>query len=136
MLAAVPSKRWFGVICGKHGHRRHLRICRDYPDAMHSATWSGFLRAKAIAGLQKLAKLLDREAGVANNTPESEGVNWVVPWYGENACPVRHDDVFTLTHHREPGLLERAHRIKVIDARNLGQDQTATSTSRTSSPRS
>lgn len=78
---------------------------------MHSAICRGLLRTETIASLQKLAKLLDRETGIANDTAESEGVDGVVPWDGEDACPVRHDDMLTLTHHREPGLLKRAHRV-------------------------
>jgi len=86
--------------------------------------------------LQKIAKLLRSESGVAHASPEREGVDRVVPWNRQDAHAVRHDDVLALTDDGKPGFLQSAHGIEVIDAGDLRQGQTATSISRISSPRS
>jgi hypothetical protein len=72
--------------------------------------------------LQKVAKLLDGKASVANDAAEREGVDRVMSWDGEDAHAVRHDDVLTLTDNGKPGLLESTHSIEVIDTRDFGQD--------------
>ena len=40
---------------------------------------------------------------------------------GKNPLAVRHHDVLALARDPESGLLEGSHRIKMIDARDLGQ---------------
>ena len=72
--------------------------------------------------LQKLTKLLDCKSSVTNDTAKRKGINWVVPRDSKNARAIRHDDVLALTHTAETSFPECAHNIKMIDARELGQD--------------
>ena len=74
--------------------------------------------------------------GVAHDAAEREHVDWAVPGNRQDAGVVCHGDVFTLPFDGEVGLLQSANCAEVVDAGQLGQDQTATSISRTSSPRS
>jgi len=39
----------------------------------------------------------------------------------QDALTVTHNDVLALAHDSESGLFKRAHRVKMIDAWNLGQ---------------
>jgi hypothetical protein len=86
--------------------------------------------------LQEFTKLLGGKARIANDTTESKGIDRVVPRDGEDAGAVRHNDVLPLANDRKASLLEGTHGIEVIDTGDFGQNQTATSISRTSSPRS
>ena len=86
--------------------------------------------------LQQFAELLDRKAGVAHDAAHGDGVDRVVARNSEDSRPVAHDDVLALAKDNEARLFERPDCIKMIDARELGQDQAAISTTRTSSPRS
>src|SRR5258706_1391854 len=72
-------------------------------------------------GLKQLAKLLDGEAGVANDTAQGKCVDGVVTRDGKDARAVGHDDVLAFADHRKSGLFESAAGIEVIDARNLWQ---------------
>ncbi len=72
-------------------------------------------------GLKQLAKLLDGEAGVADDTAQGKCVDGVVTRDREDARLVGHNDVFALADHGKPGLFESADGIEMIDARNLGQ---------------
>ena len=83
---------------------------------MHSATWPGLLRAEAIADLQELAKLLDREAGVANNTAHRVFVDRIVARHRDDSSAVSHHNVFALGGNGETGLLKSSNRSKMIDA--------------------
>lgn len=65
--------------------------------------------------------MLDREAGVTNETAHRERVDWIVARNGDNSLAIRHHDVLALTCDPKPGLFEGAHCIKMIDAWNLGQ---------------
>jgi len=46
--------------------------------------------------LQQLAKFLDCKSSITNDTTESEGVDWIVPWDGEYARAIGHNDVLAL----------------------------------------
>ena len=94
----------------------------------------GHVRRRSL--LQELTKLLDGESCVAHDPPERESVDGVVPRNRQDARAVRHDDVLASTGDHDPGLVQSAHGIEVIDAWDARQDQTATSISRISSPRS
>ena len=50
---------------------------------------------------------------------------------GEDASAVRHHDMLALTHDGKPCLFKSTRNIKMVNARNLGQDYNPTSTSRT-----
>lgn len=71
---------------------------------------------------KEFAELLNRKAGIANNSAEGEGVDRVVTRNGQNTAAVRHDDVLALTHDHKARLLKGAHSIEMADARNLRQD--------------
>ena len=86
--------------------------------------------------LQETTELLCGDSYVALDPPEREGVDRVVPRNRQDARAVRHDHELALTDDGEPGLLQSAHGIEVIDARNTRHGQTATSILRISSPRS
>ena len=86
--------------------------------------------------LQQLAKLLHREACIADDSAKRERVDGVMPGNGEDAGAIGHDNVFPLACDNKPGLFKGAHGIQVVDSGDLWQAYTATSTSRTSSPRS
>jgi len=76
---------------------------------------------RTIARLQQLAKLLNSEPGVADDTAEGESVDGVVARDSQDAPAVRHNDVLALTHDRETRLLESTHCIEMVDARDFGQ---------------
>jgi hypothetical protein len=84
-------------------------------EAVRSNAWFGGRE------LQELAKLLDGETGVFDDTAHGESVDRVVTRDRQDALTVAHDDVFGLTDNPEPCLLEGAHCIEVVDARELGQ---------------
>ena len=67
------------------------------------------------------AKPLDREPGVAGDAPHREGVNRIVSWDRHDAGAISHDDVLALTRDPETCLLQRADRVEMIDAGDLGQ---------------
>jgi len=71
--------------------------------------------------LQQFAKLLNSEAGVADDTTKGESVDRILARDGQNARTVRHDDMLTLTDDRETRLFEGAHCEKMIDTRDLEQ---------------
>jgi hypothetical protein len=64
-----------------------------------------------MARIEKLAELLNRETGIANNTAKGEGVDRVVTKNCQDAQAIRHDDVLALAHDRKTGLLEGAHSV-------------------------
>ena len=80
--------------------------------------------------------MLDGKASIAGDTAHGDGVNRVVTRNGEDSRPVSHDNVLALTKDNEASYFERPDCIEMVDAGELGQDQAATSTTRTSSPRS
>ena len=71
--------------------------------------------------LQKLAELLDSEPGITNKTTHRECIDWIVTRNGKDPLPIGHHDVLALAHDLEPRLFEGAHRVEVIDARDLWQ---------------
>ena len=71
--------------------------------------------------LQQLAKLLNSEAGITDDTAEGESVDGIVARDSQNARAVRHNDVLALADDRETCLLEGTCCIEMVDARDLGQ---------------
>ncbi len=69
--------------------------------------------------LQEIAKLLDGQSGITNDTAECTGVDRVMTWNREDARAVRHDNMFSLAGNGKFCFLQRSHRIEVADARNL-----------------
>src|SRR5574340_741431 len=88
-----------------------------------------------IARSEKVAELLNREPGIADNAAKGKGVHRVVPRNGQDAATVRHDGVLTLAYDHKPRLLESTDSVEMIDARNLRQGYAEISISRTFSPR-
>ena len=56
---------------------------------------------------EKVAELVRRKAGIADNTAHGERVHGVMPWDSHDAPAVGHDDVLALPRHLETGLLKR-----------------------------
>lgn len=83
--------------------------------AVRSNAWFG------VRGLQQLAKLFDGETGIFDDTAHGESVDRIVTRDRQDTLAIAHDDVLGLTHDPEPGLLEGAHRIEMVDAGELGQ---------------
>ena len=74
-----------------------------------------------MARSEELTELLNRKAGIADDSAKGEGVDRVVTWDGQNSAAVRHDDMLALTHDHKAGFLEGAHGIEMVDAWNLRQ---------------
>jgi len=74
-----------------------------------------------MARSEEFAELLNRKAGISNNSAEGECVDRVVSWNGQDAAAVRHDDVLALTHDHKARFLQGAHSIEMVDARDLRQ---------------
>ena len=72
--------------------------------------------------LQEFAKLLDRKPGITRDTAHGDGVNRIVTRNGEDSRSIAHHNVLTLSKDKETRLFKRPNRIKVVDARELGQD--------------
>ena len=70
---------------------------------------------------QQLAKLLDRESSIANDTAHGDGIDRVVTRNGQDACAIAHNNVLSLTEDRKSGLFEGSYCVKVIDARKLSK---------------
>jgi len=68
---------------------------------------------------EKFFEPFDRQASVARNATHGKSVDRVVPRNSHDANAVGHDDMFALANDAEVGLLQRPHRIEVIDAGNL-----------------
>ena len=66
---------------------------------------------------QEVPELVGRQTGVTDETSHCVGIDRVVPRDREDADAIGHDDVLALTDDAEPGLLEGANRIKMVDAR-------------------
>lgn len=75
-----------------------------------------------LTKLQKLAKLLDGQARIANDPAERESVDGVMARNNKNAAAVRHDNMLTLTHYFETGFFKSTNGIEMADAGDLGQD--------------
>ena len=83
---------------------------------------------------EQLPELLDRQAGIDDDTAHRKRVDRIVTGNGEDVPSIRHDDVPAFADDLEARLLERPDGLKMGNARELGH-YTATSTSRTSAPR-
>lgn len=68
---------------------------------------------------EQLAELLNRKTGITNDTAKGEGIHRVVTRDGQDASATGHDDVLALTHDYKARLLQGAHGIKMVDARDL-----------------
>ena len=73
------------------------------------------------------------ETSVAHDPAQRIGIDRILTRDGENPDAVGHDNVLALSGNSKSRLLERPHRIQVIDAWDLGQSYSETSISRTSS---
>lgn len=71
--------------------------------------------------LKQLAELFNRKTGIANDSAQCKGIDWVVPRNGEDTRAVRHDGMLALTDHYKAHFFEGAYHIEMIDARNLRQ---------------
>jgi hypothetical protein len=85
-----------------------------------------FFREPSAGSFEKIATRLSipgRESwpGITNETTHRECVDWIVAWDRKDPLAVGHHDVFTLARNPEARLFEGAHRIEVIDARDLRQ---------------
>ena len=58
------------------------------------------------ANLQQLAKLLDCEPSITNDTAESEGVDRIMPWDRKYSRAIGHNDVLALAGDGETGLFQ------------------------------
>jgi hypothetical protein len=72
--------------------------------------------------LQERTKLPDGEARVTNDAAEGEGVDRIVAWNRNYSGAIGHNDVLALPDDYEPGLLERAYGVEMIDAGDPRQD--------------
>ena len=72
--------------------------------------------------LQEFAKLVDRQAGVANDAAHCMGIYGVVARHRKDSgtLDISHDDMFGLTGDPKAGFLKGAHSIQVVDTRKLG----------------
>ncbi len=64
---------------------------------------------------EKPAKLLDRQPCITYNPAQREGLDWIMPGYGELAVPIAHDDMLTLPNDLESRFLQSTHGILMID---------------------
>ena len=71
--------------------------------------------------LQEFAKLLNGDTGVARDAAHRESINGIVAGYGQDALPVAHDDVFSLTHDLKSSLFQRTDSIQMIYTWKLRQ---------------
>ena len=123
------------VTCG------HTSVCRLTPAAQARAVfsrggWTG-LFGPALADWarsEEFSEPIDREAGIEHDPSHRGCVHRVVARNRGRSRPVGHDDVLTLSRDAEARLLQRPYGVKVVDARQLGHAQAATSTSLTSAP--
>ena len=74
-----------------------------------------------MARSEKLAELLNRKTGIADNSAKGKRVDRVVTRNGQDAPAIRHDDVLSLTHDHEARLLKGAHSVQMVDAWDLWQ---------------
>ena len=94
---------------------------KTLPGSSELIAWLGVL-AVALGRLQKFAKLLNGEPGIACDTAHREGVDRVMARDSKNTRPVAQDNMFALPQDDKASLLQRPDSIKMIDARDLGQD--------------
>ena len=74
-----------------------------------------------VRQLQQSTELLDRRSCIASDAPHGVCIDGIVPRDGNDAHTIAHDTMLSLTRDKKAGLLERAHRVKVIDAWEAGQ---------------
>jgi hypothetical protein len=70
---------------------------------------------------EQVPKLFDGKPGIANNTAHSKRIHGIMTRDRHDPLTIAHDDVLTLAHDPKPGLFECAHRVKMVDAGDLGQ---------------
>jgi hypothetical protein len=51
---------------------------------------------------EKMSKLVDSQARVANNSAHCESVDWIMPRNGEDSVTIGHDNVPALAENRNP----------------------------------
>ena len=61
------------------------------------------------APLQQCPKLIDGQAGIANDTAHGERVDWIVAWDRDDSAPFRHADVLAFSDYFEASFLESCH---------------------------
>jgi hypothetical protein len=66
-----------------------------------------------------LTKIVDRQAGILDDSAHRKGIHWTVARDRQCARTVRHDNVLALASDPEASLLERTHGVKVADAGEL-----------------
>ena len=59
---------------------------------------------------QQLSKLLNCQAGIAQNSAHYEGVDRILAWNRQDSLTVRHHDMLALTQNTKSGLLQGANR--------------------------
>jgi hypothetical protein len=74
------------------------------------------------ADSQEFTKLIGSQSGIAYDSAHRESVDGVVTRDRDDSGVVGHDDVFALPCDSEPGLLERANGVEMIDSGNTGHD--------------
>ena len=85
---------------------------------------------------EQLSEFFDGKARISDDPAEGVRIDGVVARDRQNADAIGHDDVLALPGDPEPRLLQRAHRVEVIDSGDFRQCQSDTSISRTCSFRS
>lgn len=75
--------------------------------------------SKPVMLPEEAPKLLDRQTRIANQTRHGVWIDRIVPRDRENAHPVGHDDVLSLTNDTESSFLKGANRVEMTDARTL-----------------
>lgn len=66
----------------------------------------------------QLAKFVARQSGVANDSGQCKGLDWIVARNGDLPLAIAHDDVLTLSDDFEADLFEGTYRLQMIDARD------------------
>ena len=74
-----------------------------------------------VRGLQQSTELFDRQTRIASDAAHGECIDGIVPRDGNDARAIAHDNMLSLARDMKAGFLERAHSVKVIDAREARQ---------------
>ena len=75
-----------------------------------------------MAQSEQLAEFIDGEAGIADDSCHSNGINRIMPGDGNFANAVGHDDVFALSQDPEARLFQRPNCLEMINAGQLSHD--------------
>jgi hypothetical protein len=72
--------------------------------------------------LKQLPELLDAQPGIPHNTAHRKCIHWIMSGDRQNARPIGHDNMCTLTKNAKSGFFQRGDGSQMVNSRQLGHN--------------